>query len=77
MDHFSGAMLRMKKLKDNLHFRYVGAEDYDLKLRLLFEYKNPEIIFYVMDSPVVALRNHLGRMSNDPDVQKSWDWIVE
>ena len=69
-------MVRMKKLRGNLFFRYVGAEDYDLKLRLLFKYNDPEIIFHVMDEPVVALRVHKNRMSFNPDVQKDWDWIV-
>ena len=75
LDHFSTMMVRMEKLKGNLFFRYVGAEDYDLKLRLLFEYKDPEIIFHIMDNPIVALRVHRQRMSYDPEVQKDWHWI--
>ena len=74
-DHFSTMMVRMEKLRGNLFFRYVGAEDYDLKLRLLFEYKDPEIIFHIMENPIVALRDHSQRMTYDPEVQNDWHWI--
>ena len=58
---FPSLMVRMKKLRGNLFFKYVGAEDYDFQLRLLFDYKDPEIIFYVMEESVFIVRNHPGR----------------
>ena len=65
---FSSLIVRMKKINGNLFFRYVGAEDYDFHLRLLFDYKDPEIIFHVMEKKAFILREHEGRQSNDPEI---------
>ena len=48
----STVMARMERLRDKFFYNYIGAEDYDLWLRLLFETKDPEPIFHMLDIPV-------------------------
>ena len=62
---FPALLYKMKNLKDRMFHTYIAAEDYELILRLLFDVKDPEILFYVMPDPVIAVRNHAGRGSYD------------
>ena len=72
----SSVMYRLERLRGKTFYNYIGAEDYDLWFRLLFETKDPEPIFYMLQFPVAGYRFHPNRISEDPAQKKSWSWAM-
>ena len=72
----STVMYRLERLRGKTFYNYIGAEDYDLWFRLLFETKDPEPIFYMLQFPVAGYRIHSNRISEDPAQKKSWSWAL-